>query len=114
MDVQQSATAALGNIGPDASAAVPSLILALRDPHMQEEVVKALVKIGKGSTRGLTAALQDKRDTKERAVLIDILGRIGPDAKDAVPLLTSIAANDKFPTIRQAAKEALGKIQRKE
>jgi HEAT repeat protein len=114
MDVQQIATASLGNIGPNAFNAVPSLIIALRDPHMQEEVVKALVKIGKGSVRDLMAALPGKRDTKERGVLIDILGQIGPDAKEAVPLLTSIAANDKYPTIRQAAKDALAKIQRKD
>ena len=104
---------ALGKIGPDASNAAPGLIAALRDPALHDEAVNTLVKIGKGAVGDLVATLRNSKDTKVRTELVEILGQIGPDAKEAVPVLTGIVRDD-FPSVQKKAQEALLKIQRKQ
>ena len=111
-DVQKTAAASLGHLGPNAWADVPSLLGALPNAPIHDDVVNSLVKIGKGAAKDLAAKLAETRDTRSRLELIDILGQIGPEAKEAIPVLAPIAAADKFPSVRLAAKEALAKIQR--
>jgi hypothetical protein len=71
---------ALGNIGPAAASAIPSLTEALLDADM---------------------------DVRERAA--EALGKIGPAAVLAIPSLTA-ALRDPDKEVRGAAVEALGKI----
>jgi hypothetical protein len=108
------AVEALGNIGPDANAAVPQLIEGLqntKDRSAHWAIALALGGIGpaaKEAVPSLVKALQEKDDSLRESVVI-ALGRIGPDAKAAVPALIAVA-KDKRNTGRRHAIEALGKI----
>lgn len=111
-EVRKSSLSALSKIGPDASNAAPSLITALGDSELHDSALNTLVKIGKGAVRDLGRALTDSRNTKVRLELIDILGQIGPDAREAVPALTKILGSEDYPSVQRAAREALAKIQK--
>ena len=58
----------------------------------------------------LTTLLKDKNGSI-RCGAADRLGRIGPDAKSAIPALSELL-NDENEDIRKAASEALEKIQK--
>jgi len=53
--------------------------------------------------------LQTDDDQLNRQIIIEALGRIGPDAKEALPVLERLS-NDTNPDVRKAAAEALKKI----
>lgn len=82
-DVRAWAAQALGEIGPDDKAAVPALLKMITDPD-------------EGSRNSSCIALGD----------------IGPAAKDALPALRK-ALNDPSKDVRQFAKHAIEKIERK-
>ena len=84
-DVRRAAASSLGDVGPDARAAVPDLSVALKDEHC--EVRKAAV---------------------------DALRKIGPDAVAAVPALIEVTNKDTDADVRHAADWALMNIRRKE
>jgi hypothetical protein len=46
--------------------------------------------------------------------IISILGQIGPDASDAIPILTTISTQNQLGGVRKAAENALEKIQVKQ
>jgi HEAT repeat protein len=104
------AATALGAIGPEAKAAVPKLVLALEDRSTLESVVAALAKIGKPAVSGLTNALTDKNPAVRLGAAV-ALGRIGPDARSAVPALSLRYTKDRYLEVREAARIALKAIQ---
>jgi HEAT repeat protein len=108
--VRTSAAVALGEIGPDARAGVPGLIRAMKDKTLQEEATRALVCIGRGAVRDLVQAAENPKEYELRLKAFGVLGKMGPEARDAVEPLTTLATTDKAGTIRQAAKETLAKI----
>jgi HEAT repeat protein len=132
--VRVRASIALAKIGPRATAAVPALIQALSDNldwlSPREYAARALGEIGPEAgeavpalTRVLTesdaAAEAKPASTRERwrgyhaqmrAAAAEALGKIGPEAKEAVPVLRE-ALEDKDEGVRQAAAEALQRIQ---
>jgi serine/threonine-protein kinase len=114
--VQKSAVAALTQIGPDAGKAVPDLVRALRSPKasgIEDEIVTALVKIGKAAVPDLAEKLQEAHSNDEDIQTCKILGQIGPVAKDAIPALRALANNkSRFQRVNDAAAEALEKIER--
>ena len=61
----------------------------------------------------LVAAFKGTRDANGRADFARALGEIGPAAKAAVPALAEALKNDKHENVRNAATEALKKIQQK-
>ena len=80
--IRQAVAYGLGQLGPEAAAAVPGLSDALRD---DDDFVK------------VSAATA--------------LGNIGPEAKDAIPALTALATGDEAtddaaPAVRQAKRSA--------
>ena len=79
-NIRRNAAQALGNVGPEAKAAVPAL----------------------------TETLKDKDDFVCQCAAY-ALGNIGPEAKAAVPALTE-ATQSKNYFVRQSAVAALGKI----
>lgn len=88
--VSQCASRALLAMGPDAKAAVPTLIWIV--------------------TRELTPANEIKNSYMSRPdVAATILGQIGPAAKDALPALED-AAKDRNEKLRAAALDALKRI----
>ena len=102
----------LGEMGPRAKSALPALVSALQDDTLRDSVVDALVKIGEGAVKALDAAL-DNANPQVRLGAALALGRIGPNARPAIRSLNYVSRTDKVPAVRQAAEEALAKIQGK-
>jgi HEAT repeat protein len=139
--VSVQAAIALGKIGPRAKAAVPALFEALQDPRVHEASMKALERIGFDSKDAIPALIGALKYEALRTYAADrllsigseavpeliralegdygpireyaawILGKIGPNAKAAIPALTD-ALWDKDKRVRGTAQRALEEIQR--
>jgi HEAT repeat protein len=107
-----NAAEALGDLGPAAKTAIPSLVLAMRDEAeaVREQATLALVEIGadEGAVPALTGAVQDS-DAVVRAGAASALGGIGSGARSAVPALIE-ALKDHDPSVKCAAADALRRI----
>jgi len=102
------AAKALGQIGDEAEAAVPTLLDALRDNDMflRAGITGALIKIGPPAVPGLTRALFDPNSAVKRAAC-KALGKIGSER--AVPAL-KFSLRDGNQGVRKFAREALERI----
>ena len=102
------AAKALGQIGDEAEAAVPTLLQALRDNDMflRAGITGALIKIGPPAVPGLTNALFDPSNAVKRAAC-KALGKIGSER--AVAAL-QFSLKDANPGVRKFAREALERI----
>ena len=111
---QQSAMA-LGRIGQPAKIAVPALAKTMRQKNTFQDLgqysADALSRIGKAAVPYLIQALKDEI-SEVRFAAVGALGQIGPDARDAIqPLIEAL--EDKNLLYREAAEDALEKIQAK-
>jgi len=110
------AAESLGEIGPEAEAAGPALIKALRhdeDVAVRTSATKALGKIGpeaKAAVPALIKALEHDKDADVRCSAASALGEIGAEAKAAVPALIKALEHDKDADVRRSAGSALGGI----
>ncbi len=114
---RHAAIKAVGEIGPEAKEAIPVLIETIRetrnrDKHMLLSCNYALLAMGKEIVPYMIVLLKDDNWEMRRGSAW-ILGKVGPEAKDAVPALTK-ALNDPHPVVRRKAAESLQKIQGKE
>ena len=102
------AAKALGQIGDEAEAALPTLLDALRDNDMflRAGITGALIKIGPPAVPGLTKALFDPSSAVKRAAC-KALGKIGSER--AVPAL-KFSLRDGNEGVRKFAREALERI----
>jgi len=117
--VTLQAAGALGRMGPDV---VPHLIMVLEDSKMQELAVMILSDLGPaakpaaGALAKLAAGFGKEISEADyefcREILLT-LSHIGPDAKEAVPVLMKILADEKHP-LRAGTAWALAKIGAKE
>lgn len=100
----------LGNIGEPAKPALPLLVQGLKDPDPEFRMTthNALVKMGKPAVADLALAIKDPDDKVWYSAFV-ALGKIGPDAKEAIPALTS-ALEDKNRSVRMMAVHALVRI----
>jgi HEAT repeat protein len=78
------AALALARVSPPAAL---SLALHHRDEGVQRLAADALATAGPAAVPALAAVLRDRNPSRERGVACKILGRIGPGAAEAVPLL---------------------------
>jgi hypothetical protein len=111
---QASAAYGLSLLGTDAAGAVPALTDALHSEHglVRQNAALALGRIGSASRSAvpaLTESLHDVEWTVRRQSALS-LGEIGSDAAPAVPAL-KLLGKDPDRLVRQAAKEALAKVQ---
>ncbi len=119
--VRWKALEALAKLGPHAEPAVPALITRLKEDYDRYRAISVLGAIGPGAAPAVPALLdrlaytlsvEDKlyRDESTEAIgIIETLAKIGPAAKEAVPLLRQ-ALKDKVSTIRYFAAHALGEV----
>ena len=101
----------LSRIGPDAQEAVPILFKLLDSEYDRSMAYRTLREIGPRSIPILTDSL-DHQSQFVRSLACEYLGRLGPEAREAVPQLTRLAEREREPRVRRAASEALKKIRR--
>jgi len=104
---------AVGKIGPEARDAIPVLIETIRQTrnHDRKTLLAcnyALLAMGKEMVPYMISLLKDD-DWEMRRGAAWILGKAGPEAKNALPALTE-ALNDSNPAVRTKAAEALKKV----
>jgi HEAT repeat protein len=98
-----------GRLGPAAGAGIPLIVPSLMDTdgELRAVVSDALAKIGEPAVKPLIESLLNPDLDHRRAVIIT-LGKMGPGAMSAVPVLTS-ALED--PQLGQWAAQAIDHIQ---
>jgi HEAT repeat protein len=108
--VREAAARALGNIGPDARAAIPALGKALRDKEGRVcwEAAGALRRIGKEAVPSLCEALGAKHATVRHAAAYE-LGEMGPQAEAAIPALIQ-SLSDTNAQVRASAGYSLSRM----
>lgn len=102
----------LGELGAGAGAAVPALVVALREEDALPGVAaQALAKIGGAATAAVPALVEvlGRDDARRRWNAAIALGRIGPAARAALPALAA-ALRDGDPRVRAQAALALGRV----
>jgi HEAT repeat protein len=102
----------LGKLGPHARAAIPALRKAIRDPEgpfIHHSVAKALGAIDREAlVRALIEALDDEH-SGVRGDAAENLGKLGKDAKAAIPKLRELR-QVKEDFVRSSARDALKEI----
>jgi HEAT repeat protein len=109
LDVRELAAESLGQIGSQAKSGLPALELALDDPQpsVKHTAALAIYRIdpqAKSYQPLLSAALR----AGDGPVFLEV-GRMGSEAKWAVPTLTALLS-DRRPQIRALAAHTLGEI----
>jgi hypothetical protein len=108
---RQEAIRVLAAIGPDAEGASSALVKLLAGKEEWQGALQALVKIGKAAVPSLVKGLESTspliRQRSARG-----LGEIGPDAREALPVLTERARTDPSVSVREEAQEAIGMIKK--
>lgn len=111
--VRRSAALALKELGPSAARVVPDLVRAAGDPGIRYLVASAIRAMGKAAVPSLVQVAQ-KGPQPERVQAIRLLGELGSDAAEALPLLQARSRDSaEMPALRRAAEEALRSIQGK-
>ncbi len=112
--VRSLAVKAVARVGPEGQAAVLDL-LRVADTETRLACLQILGsqsdKVPKQAVPALVAALTDK-EKKVRALAAFVLGKIGPDARDALPALAEANKDrdtDLAPIIDKAVKQIEGK-----
>jgi HEAT repeat protein len=113
--VQMQGAFGLSRLGPEARAAVPALIEALKgkDTLVRAHAALALGRIGPQASPAvpvLTELLGDPEWTVRRQAAL-ALGRIGSEARMAIPGLEKLG-HDPDQLVRQAAQEALPMVRK--
>lgn len=107
-EVRWAATRSLGRFKTDDAVAPLLSALKDKDPIVRGRAALGLAKVGKGAVPGLRAVLKET-DRDVTASALGALGRMGSDAKDAVPELLALLKVDD-PLLQKLASDALRKI----
>jgi beta-lactamase regulating signal transducer with metallopeptidase domain/HEAT repeat protein len=115
-----SALQALTAIKPDTKDILPALSRAVQEPKrgMEMHAVAALAELGPGAAGAvpvLTAALVrhlKERDFNGAQEILNALGRMGPAAREALPLLRQLEGQLPGTGLRPAIHDALKRIEK--
>ena len=109
VNLRIDAVRSLGVLGPEAKAAVPELIGALRDPDSAVKIaaISTLGEIGPAAADAveplMTMVNDYEKDPGTATMAIDALGRIGPGARRVVPdFITMLKAPGHYPWLNVA------------
>lgn len=117
--LRSEALLAVAKVGGVNSLHTLTRALGSADASDREAAANAISTLGRGAYDAvpeLIQAAQDERDAlslSARYAAIEALGAIGPDAREAIPILTKIVAENSAPgqeELAEAAKESLTKI----
>ena len=118
-DVRQHAALALGKMGLDVKPAIPALLDAMRKDADKAVRIYSVTALGNSLGSRLKDYVADLADllVKEpegdvRLAIVQELGALGPNAKDALPALNRAVADVQI-TVRDAAKAAVKKVMAK-
>ena len=105
------AVEALGSIAKKNKGLIPVLVSALSDKsdNVGGSAVSALGSLGLDAVPALLEVLKDKKSPKQVSRAAAAVGQVGPDAKAAVPVLTSALKMDDW-AVRVSAIYSLGGI----
>lgn len=117
--VRASAAGALGRIGGQGSlrvadsVSIKALVESIRvtQVNVGQAAAQSLIRMYRTAVPELIRTLSGHNDANFRWNIAWIFGEIGPDAKDAIPSLTSLLQDaDEDPNVRGAAAWAIGMI----
>ncbi len=112
-EVRRDAALALGKAGPTAADAIPALRKATkdRDEEVCIQAAEALVHAGETqeAVAALAAMISGQESSVDRWKAAQVLGSLGPKAKDALPVLEAALKSDDG-NLRVTAASALFKI----
>ena len=94
-DARKAAVTALGNIGVDAKAAVPELVLLLdTNSYVRDNAAIAIGQIGGTEAVLDLISLLKAPDMEIRMAAAKALGGLGADAREATPELVALLASE--------------------
>ena len=115
VDVRRAAVQTLSKLGAEAKVALSDLILAFKD---QDKLVRTLAihcvgGLGKDAEPAVPALAQCLADSavEVRLVAAEELGRLGPIARAALSDLKERQKGDSNGAVREAASEAVKKVE---
>jgi HEAT repeat protein len=102
---------ALSVMGSTAKSAVPLILAQMDDPEMHGNALTALAGIGTGLEPAIPVLVRMLLETEDRLrpKVVEVLMKIGPAARPALPALTAAQA-DTNPVVRMLACAAIGRI----
>ncbi|MCA9671882.1 MAG: HEAT repeat domain-containing protein [Myxococcales bacterium] len=106
-NVRWAAKHVLGAMGPEARAAVPALVRALRDPSRRDFAAWALGAIGSASRAPLAKLLAEGRTAAIRKAAAHGLWVMKCEARDSRAAIVQAARTDVSPLVRRAARITL-------
>jgi HEAT repeat protein len=111
-EIRANCAAILGNIGTTNPAAIRTLILAAGDfDHpVKDAAIQSLHRLGPKAVPYIIEYLQSSRmvrDTRFRLPLVEVLGKLGSDARSALPVLQHIVNTDRDTYVGERAKIAI-------
>lgn len=111
--VHLAALVAIGEVGPAASTAVPTLTAVFRagSRQTQEQALRTLQRIGPAAVPPLVEAARGASGESLRVPALAALEALGPDARDALPVLRELL-KDRQATVRARAAAALRGLRR--
>src|SRR5262245_51356484 len=94
--VRKGAAMALGKLGPEAKAAVPSVIGAMHDPDesVRQMASEAVGQLGYDALMALVESLRSA-DPELRELAANVLVSLGPDATTLVPAMLEAMADER-------------------
>ena len=104
--VRKSACQALGKVGNEAKDAVVPLMDLLNNDRDRRSASKALRRIDAVDEAALPVLIDGLTSTNDsvRYFACHFLGKIGPPAETALPMIEGLVADDKKQRVREAAK----------